>query len=189
MSKRFIVIFALAFCFLTFSEVKAQSLLKTNKIPEDLVIKYWRGNAIGWSEYTIKSNGTISYNYYSNIPSNPDHSASLFELLGKNKKARKPKLKDNLSKEQLKNLISEFEKAKFFNFTNNMLNNQDGCTNENVSSDPQTMSISIQINGKNKQVFSYAECNGSATSNAAKFIILGKKISEALKNVKATMAK
>jgi len=187
MSKKFFVVLALILCFLTFSESKAQSVVKNGRIPEDLVIKYWKGSGIGWVEYTIKADGSVFYNSYSNLPSNPN-TAGFLELQNKKNKTKKNELKNKLSKKQLKILISEFEQANFFGFPNRELNNQDGCPNGNISSDAVSISIFIQINGKTAHISSLAACKAIANTTAERFDNLGRKISEILKTVKAIKA-
>ncbi len=187
MSKKCFIVFALALCFLTFSEIKAQSLLKNGKIPEDLVIKYWKGSGIGSTEFTVKSNGRVFYKS-TNLPINLNHNnAAFFELLDKKSKNKKPKLRDNLSKKQLKELVYEFEKIEFLRFPNRQLNYLDGCTN-NFSINPSTTTaITLEINEKSITVSAEIYCNGTGNSIAEKFEILAKKINEILKTVKVTI--
>jgi hypothetical protein len=186
MSKKCFIIFALTLCFLTFSEIKAQQLLKNDKIPEDLVIKYWKGSGIGSNEFTVKSNGRVFYKS-TNLRINHNN-AALLGLLDKKSKNKKPKLKDKLSKKQLKELVYEFEKIEFLRFPNRQLNYLDGCTN-NFSINPSTTTaITLEINKKSMTVSAEVYCSGTDNSIAGKFEILAKKISEILKTVKATIS-
>ena len=169
-----------------FSETKAQSLLNNGKIPEDLVIKHWKGSGIGSSELIIKSHGRVFYKSYSNLPTNPNN-AKLLELLNKKSKSKKPKLKDKLSKKQLKQLIYEFEKIEFLSLPNRELNYLDGCTNDSVTNPSTKTRLTFEISGKSNMVSADVYCNGTNGSIAGKFEILAKKISEILKTVKATI--
>lgn len=191
-------------------QIFAQSLLKDGKIPDDLVIQYSRGSGIGGWKFTIKSDGKVYYEYYSNMPPSP----SLIELLipletnqskeTKNNRENKPKeknqsksskeskpeetknnkLQDRVSIKQLEELLSEFERFDFFSVANKLLTKEDGCTNMTITSNTKMISVSIQINGKNYHISEEVGCQPMPESRADKFNGLVKKIEEVLKNVK-----
>lgn len=159
-----------------------------NVIPEDLVIKYWNGSGIGWTGFLIKSDGKVFYKTYSNMPSNPDSISALLGL-DKIKNAKKPELKSKLSEKQLRELISEFEKVDIFSFPSRQLSNQDGCTQDSVSSNAKETVISLQMLGKSATVSANRNCGATVGSIAEKFENLEKKIVQIVGTVKAERIK
>ncbi|MGI8642198.1 MAG: hypothetical protein ACR2MG_19885 [Pyrinomonadaceae bacterium] len=160
---------------------------ESGKIPDDLSISYKTvyGGGAGWRDLTIKADGRIYEKSYSNLPSN----SNLENLLQSLDKPKKSELKDKLSKEQIKELISEFEKINFSAFTYKVLNHLDGCSNEVVTNHITTKHISIHINNKNMYASVYENCNAKTGTDAAKFEYIFAKIGEMLKNVKITRTK
>jgi hypothetical protein len=155
---------------------------RNSKIPEDLSIAYRVSYGEGsWRELTIKSDGGISEKSYSNFPSNPD----TYKILQSLDKSKKSKLKNKLSKQELKQLLSEFEKIGFSAFRYTILDNSHGCTNENISTHGMTKHISIQINNRNMYASTDKDCNAKPGTAAAKFEYALARIEETLKNVKA----
>ena len=157
-----IIIFILAmFCFSFFApQIKSQSLLKGGKIPKDLIIKLTRTVCFGTCpdyQLTIKSNGNVSFK-------------------GGRFTQTKGIAKATITQTNLKIIISEFEKANFFSLKNSYSETSDGCGE--VATDNPSEIISIQINGKKKNVSHYFGCRMVAGNMLEKIINLGNKIDE-----------
>lgn len=156
--------------------------LENGNIPEDLKITYGIGYGGGsWRQSVIKPDGSVWYKFDSMLPSNPNLESALQTL----DKRKKPKLKDKLSKKQLEQIISEFEKIGFSAFRNRTLDSQYGCSNENLSTHGGTRYISININNTNMSVSIYDGCDAKPGTDAAKVEYIVAKIEEMLKTVKA----
>ena len=154
MKQTFLVIFIVALCFLTCSETKAQSPLNNGKIPEDLKITLERLGCLGTCpaySLVIKADGSVLFNRG-------------------NFKKREGKFEDKITKEQIKQLIGEFEKANFFSLQNSYITEKDGC--QKYPPDLPAEKISIKINGKRKTVVHYLGCGKTIIRN------LGEKIDE-----------
>jgi hypothetical protein len=149
MKTKFSVALALIFCFLYFSSVEAQSALKNDKIPDDLLITLkrqepWSGP---YSELTITANGDWFYHSRGGLPIR-----SLPNVLSLDGKRIKPPkyLKPKLSHEKLKLLIAEFEKIQFFKFGEDFPQEEEKETL--FLTDQAKEVISIRINGQIKEV-------------------------------------
>lgn len=154
--------------------------LENGEIPEDFRLTYRSSYGEGgWSEVIIDSDGRVFGKSYSNLPSNNAQHSLLI--------AKKLKLKEKISKKQLEQLIFEFEKIGFSAFAREVLDKQDGCTGESLSTHGRTNFISVQINNRNIYASIEASCQPKPGSNAAKFEYMVVKIEEILKNVKVTM--
>lgn len=154
--------------------------LENGEIPEDFRLTYRTSYGEGsWSEAVIDADGRVAGKSYSSLPSNPAVQSLLLI-------AKKPKLKEKISKKQLERLISEFEKIGFSAFAREALDNRDGCTREFFSTNGITKFISVQINNRNIYASMEESCNPKPGSNAAKFEYMVVKIEEMLKNVKVT---
>ena len=170
MSKGFLFIIALVLCFLSFFETNAQSLLKNGKILKDLVIKF-ETESVGppsKSHYkiTIEANGTVWREAIAGF------FAETSNLIKKNK----------LTKNTLRQLVSEFERIGFFNLDNDYSFKAGNCGDGLPIPHKAKVIISIRINGKTKKVSSVQSCVGDEGSNLENFDNLGKKISLAAFN-------
>jgi hypothetical protein len=151
--------------------------LENGEIPEDFSVTYRTdfGEA-SWLDTIIDSDGRVSAKYYSNFPSNPTAQSLLI--------TKKTNLKERISKKQLEQLISEFEKIGFSTFAGRNLNKQDGCASESLSTHGESNLIFVQINNRNMYASADAICNAKPGTDAAKFEQMVVKIKEMLKNVK-----
>jgi len=62
----------------------------------------------------------------------------------------------NISKEQLKQLISEFTKSQYFSLRDSYISEEDGCPES--WTDSPTVTTSIRINGQYKSIVHYLGC-------------------------------
>lgn len=152
MKKTFLIISITALCFVTISETKAQSLLNNGKIPEDLKITLERLECLGACpaySLVIKADDSVLFN------------RKIF------KKAR-GRFEDKITKEQIEQIIGEFEKANFFSLQNSYITEKDGC--QKYPPDLPAEKISIKINGKRKTVFHYLGCGKTIIRNLSEKI-------------------
>ncbi len=111
---------------------------KDSTIPKDLEISFEQTECKGkcWV-YNVKidADGLVKYEGIANV-----------EKLGK--------FEDNLSEEQIKELIAEFKKADYFDLEDNYV--KDNCPI--IITDSPTKITSIKINGKYKKITHYSGC-------------------------------
>jgi hypothetical protein len=154
------ILFIFAFLLLYVSEIKAQDLLQKGEIPDDLVITLERTFCLGDCpvyKLTIKADGIL-----------------LFE--GEEYTKKKGLAKTKIKPEKIKQIISEFEKADFFSLRNKY---EDFDVCEMYATDHPSEIISIQINGKSKQVNHNFGCWGEkAKKELTPLVSLGEKIDE-----------
>lgn len=99
----------------------------------------------------------------------------------------KSKTVGKLSKQQLRKLVDEFEKAVFSTFKYSILTKSAGCSNNSVSTAEKRTHINVQINFVQQMYASlYANCNAKPETDAAKFEYIDNVIKELLKNVGVT---
>lgn len=97
----------------------------------------------------------------------------------------KTKTIGTLSKQQLKELMNEFEKAVFSTFKYSILTKYEGCANEAGLNEPKRTHINIQINHIAQMYGSlYKNCNPMPETHAAKFEYMTNQIEKLLKTVK-----
>lgn len=153
MRIKFLIGFAVALCLLSFSKTEAQTLLQSDKIPDDLLIVLKRQGCCGggiYSEMTITANGDISYQSRGGLPAN----SSISNLAYLNEKGKIPKfLKPKVPSEKLKALIGEFERIQFFRFGKDFPPQDEKETFSVTHQASET--ISIRINGQTKEVHNY----------------------------------
>ncbi len=121
-------------------EIKAQSLLKNDKIPVNLLITFERKGCFGSCpdyKLTINANGKV-------------------EFQGRQYTQIKGLAKGEIKKEQVKELLKEFENIKFFSLPNYFTYGKGSC--ETVVTDMPSAIVSIRINKKRKKVFHYLGC-------------------------------
>jgi hypothetical protein len=148
-------------------QVSAQSLLKNDEIPDDLMITLHRTGRFEDYVITIQANGDWSFKGYAGLPVQRPL-ASILSLGGKtdkkidetNKKIDDTKAK--LTKETLKSLISEFEKIQFFKFGKDFPPEDEEI--RTTLSDQSTETISIRINGQTKEISNYLGDSGNRTA-------------------------
>jgi Domain of unknown function (DUF6438) len=112
------------------------------EIPRDLVIVLERGVCFGTCpayKLTITANGSV-------------------EFEGRHFVKKKGLIRATISREQLKHLVAEFEKAKYFTLRDRYVDKEDGCAA--VFTDSPTVKTSITIAGKTKSVEHYTGCQG-----------------------------
>lgn len=130
------------------SPVSAQTLLVNDKIPDDLLItlKKQGGRGGNYNEITIDANGEFT------LQSRPASQIKLpSEVYIAGKRVKNPKYsKPKLSEAKLKLLIAEFEKIQFFRFGKDFPQEVEG--RHYGTSERQTETISIRINGQTKEV-------------------------------------
>jgi len=123
-------------------DFKSTAIAPIEEIPRDLVIVLDRGFCFGTCpEYklTISANGSV-------------------EFRGRHYVKKKGIVRTTISREQLKHLVAEFEKAKYFTLRDRYVNKEDGCAAR--LSDNPTVNTSITIAGKTKSVKHYHGCKG-----------------------------
>ncbi len=168
-------------------QISAQSLPIKGKIPNDLIIKLSLSSTIEYSsEYDLKitSDGKIYLTDRShNLPSGTSFSTLLGLTSGKNKKSKPPKLKDKLSKKQIKQILNEFEKSGFFemneSYYGDLTLKEGSCVNH-----AYTKGLSISMNGKTKSVAFFLGCSYGENSPLKSFLNLYDKIDKAISGVK-----
>lgn len=183
------LLFGIIIFFAAFSQMSAQSPLKDNKMPEDLIIKLTLSSTIQFSSaYDLKvtSDGKVYLEDKShNLPSGTNFSTLLKLDSGKNKteKLKAPKLKNKLSKKQIKQIISEFEKFGFFEMNESYYGDpalrEGSCVNH-----ADTKGLSISANGKTKNVAFFLGCSYGENSALKSFLNLYDKIDKELSGVK-----
>jgi len=144
----------IAFCLLLigvlFSQTQAQSLLKNEEIPSDLLISLMHRSDGRSGQYsskiTIDAAGNISSESHSigGLPT-----SRIVNLYPEKKKITRP---DKVSPEKLRNLIREFEKIQFFRFGADFPVEEGGGGHTNHQ---DTEEISIRVNGQTKTVSNY----------------------------------
>jgi hypothetical protein len=125
----------------THSPVVSDPILTSETIPKDLLITMARTVCYGTCpcyNLTIKSDGSV-----------------VFEGLDFVK--RKGIVKSQISEEQLKTLLAEFDRIKFFTLRDRYLSMDDGC--ESVRTDHPTTTTTIRVNGRLKKVQHYHGCD------------------------------
>ena len=158
MRKVFLIIFITVLCFLTYSGTKAQSLLSNGKIPKDLKITLERLGCLGVCpaySLVIKANGSVLFNRKNFINR-------------KNFKKTRANFEDQITEEQIKQIIDDFEKANFFLLRNSYVTENDGC--KKYPPDGSAEKLSIRINGKKKTVFHYLGCGKTIIRNLSEKI-------------------
>jgi len=116
--------------------------VSTEEIPRDLVIIIERGICFGTCpvyKLTITANGSV-------------------EFEGRHYVKKKGIVRATITREQLKHLIAEFEKAKFFTLQDRYVDKEDGC-NDYVADTPSAKT-SITIAGKTKSIDHQHGCKG-----------------------------
>jgi hypothetical protein len=172
MLKGFLIFLFLSFFLASALEVKPQTSLVNGKIPKDLFITYESDGRFCHSESRIKSDGKLLVNLFSCLPlSNAEFAR--YESAKKYKK---------LPKEKLKELIVEFEKVDFFNLNDEYSARKGSCST--FVTDSGTTKISIQINGKTKQIFFENGCGNGKDTAIMQLKNLGEKINQILSEVK-----
>ena len=152
------LLFAFVFVFLFFSKSQAQTLLQNGEIPNDLVISLERtfcGGDCPTYKLTVTADGVVNFTGEENT-----------RKIGSSK--------SKISKDKLKQLVSEFERAEFFKFRDEY---ESGEICEQYATDFPSEIISIQINGKNKKVSHNFGCWGEkAKAELTPLVDLGKNI-------------
>lgn len=96
----------------------------------------------------------------------------------------KTKTVGKLSKQQLKELMNEFEKAVFSTFKYSVLTKYAGCANEAALNEHKRTHINVQINHIAQMYGSlYKDCNPLPETDAAKFEYINEIIINLLKNI------
>ncbi len=169
MLKTILFILTLSFCFSSL-EVKAQTLPQNNEIPNDLIITLERVFNCGLSDY--KSGKCRDYSL--EIKSNGDVSLMIEETY----KRKAKNIETKINRKQIKQLIDSFGKANFFQLQNEYT---DGSICKIRATERPTEIISIQINGKKKQVEHYLGCYIDEKEITTSLLNLGNKIDETVK--------
>lgn len=115
---------------------------QNNEMPKDLVIVLEREVCYGTCpayKLTIFADGTG-------------------EFEGRHFVKKKGTIKFSLSQEKLKQLVAEFEKAKYFDLKNRYVDEADGCAE--VGTDNPTVTTSLKLRGNTKSIKHYHGCRG-----------------------------
>jgi hypothetical protein len=132
------------------------------EIPGDLVIILERGVCFGTCpayKLTITANGSV-------------------EFEGRHYVKKKGVVRATMSWDQLKQLVAEFEKAKYFTLKDRYVDEGDGCAS--VWTDQPYVTTSITIAGKTKSIKHYTGCQGPAVLK--RLTALEDKIDEVVKS-------
>ncbi len=153
--------------------------LENSKIPEDLEIRYRITDADKIQrDFEIKSNGEVAESFYSSVPSEFEKGKFL-PIFDKSKTVGK------ISRQQLIQLIDEFEKTGFSAFKYSPLTKYDGCSIEPLTPNGKRKHIFVQINHKEMYASLYGNCNANSETNASKFEYMTDVIERLLKSIGA----
>jgi hypothetical protein len=136
--KFFLILLIFASCRNTATDFPADSA-----VPGDLTITlkrtgcYATKNACPTYELTVKSDGAVVF-----------EGTDVTEVTGK--------VEDKISVEKVKQLVAEFQKADYFNLENSY--DYQNCPSTHT--DRPDAYTSIQINGKQKNIYHYLGCKG-----------------------------
>ena len=158
------------FLLLSFSslEIKAQALLRNGEIPKDLVISLERK----FNCFDLSDNKSEKCrDYFLKINANGNAALTIEET----RKRKTKNINTKIKQEEIKQLINDFEKANFFQLQNEYT---DGDICKIRATEQSTETISIQINGKKKQVEHYLGCYIAETEIITSLLNLGNKIDE-----------
>jgi Domain of unknown function (DUF6438) len=120
----------------------SSTAVSIEEIPRDLVIVLERGVCFGTCpayKLTILASGSV-------------------EFEGRHFVKEKGIVRATISREALKRLVAEFEKARFFTLKDRYVNEKDGCAS--VWTDQPMVTTSITIAGKTKSIKHYRGCQG-----------------------------
>jgi len=166
MLKNILFVLIFGFCLLSL-KVKAQELSQNSEVPKDLIITLERIFNCGLSDY--KSGKCRDYSL--EIKANGDVSLRIEETY----KRKAKDIKTKINQKQIKQLIDIFGKVNFFQL-------QDEYTDGDIckirATERPTEVISIQIDGKKKQVDHYLGCYIDEKEIVTLLIDLGNKIDE-----------
>ncbi len=150
--------FIFAFLFLAFSENKAQSILQNGEIPKDLITTLERtfcGGDCPAYKLVVTADGVVNFS-------------------GEENTKKTGSAKGKISKQKLKQLVAEFEKANVFNLRDEYEN---GEICEQYATDFPSEIISIQVNGKSKRILHNFGCWGEkAKIELTPLVVLGENI-------------
>jgi hypothetical protein len=121
---------------------KSTATAPIEEIPGDIVITLERGICYGTCpayKVTISASGSV-------------------EFEGRYYVKKKGIIRTTISREQLRFLVAEIERAKYFTMQDQYINKEDGCIT--VLADHSMINMSITIAGKTKSVAHYNGCNG-----------------------------
>jgi hypothetical protein len=136
------IIFALLILASCNRDVKSPATTPIEEIPGDLVIILERGVCYGTCpayKVTITADGSV-------------------EFEGRYYVKKKGIIRTTISREQLKLLVAEIERAKYFTLQDRYVDKEDGCVT--VLTDHPLINISITIKGKTKSIAHYHGCDG-----------------------------
>jgi len=123
-------------------EPKSTAIVLSEKIPRDLVIVLERDICFGFCpayKLTISANGSV-------------------EFEGRHYVKKKGVVRATISQEQLKYLVAEFERVRYFTLQDHYVSKENGCFE--VGTDSPTVNTSITIAGKTKSIEHYHGCEG-----------------------------
>jgi hypothetical protein len=133
------------------SQISGQSLLKNNRIPNDLLITVTTAGFPFTTSVTIKANGSWKTSRIGLWPEG-----------GGEKSSTKAK---RIPRKTLRSLIAEFERVEFFRFGKDFpLEDGSEMGRGGLIMDAGTLTISIRINGQSKEVSNYLGFSGNRTS-------------------------
>lgn len=164
-------------------QVSAQSMLENGKIPKDLVIKLGFSSTVQFSaeyDFKITADGKV---YLENRSHNLPASPSLIALLNSKNEFKIPKLKNRLTKIQLRKIIREFEKSGFFEmneyYQGDLTLKESRCVTHAAIKE-----LSITANGITKRVAFFLGCGYGEDSPLQSFLNLYNKVDSGLKGIK-----
>lgn len=152
----------------------AQSLLKDGKIPRDLAITLSLGGTIQFSvhyDLRIDADGKVYLEHYrEGLPAGRSFSELLKTTTFILPEA--PKLKEKLSKKQIKAIIGEFETSGFFAMNEYYQGNSETAETNVCINHAEEKGISITANGRKKKVAFFLGCSYLENSPLNKFLVL-----------------
>jgi hypothetical protein len=159
-NQRLMILLGFFVLVFSFAQVKAQSILKVDKIPANLIITLERTPCFGKCaayKITINNNGKV-----------------IFE--GFRDTTIEGKAEDKILRQELMQVIEKFETIKFFSLPDKYESGSKGC--EKLITCDATQIISIQIGDRKKKIVHYLGCleKDEEWENKQHLIELGKEI-------------
>ena len=187
MIKRIILTLISSFFFIL--PISAQSLLKNGEIPKDLVITLSLSGTIQFAAHydlKITSDGRIYLeNMSGGLPINERPLTELLDLpnIKKPKATKKPKLRDKLSKTQLRRIIAEIENSGFSEISRYYESVGESNMNDCSINHVERKGLSITVNGRTAKAF-FFKCYTDENSPVKRLFDLYDKIERELSGVK-----
>jgi hypothetical protein len=139
LTKLYLLIWLIVASGVSTNQSVSQAVLK-NEIPKDTIISLERTRCFGTCpsyKLTISANGTVVFEGHQYVK-------------------QKGRVKDHISEDKLRELISEFEKINYFSSRNKYEDEADGCPV--TATDMSSAITGIRISGRTKVISHYLGC-------------------------------